>query len=551
MSSIPHQFHDELIDHATLPLYNWDQALAESEARQAAADAEHFDRYQDRSASQYPTVAHHASHNGWAEPDDLTQPCHTTQYNDIRVHGGEDAYFDPSSKHAGHGSWIDSKFESGVQAGWYEQADPQHRQRPPQEYAARAVTLAGEHEPDRRVAVAAPEQASFAYQAGPAARHNRAYYQAQAHQNQNVSQRPLNEFLGPPTVSNRASPLPSSQRLAARPPPRTLPPQPGATRYQHVNASTTSRQSSVTRNHGPALTVTPLPDGPRIHHPSLIYTIEEEDEDDFFNVRPHIHRPSLRVAEETTNHNHNHNHNHRDNRVSSVGHAAQSATVTRHPNQQLKLKPQASASPSSTPTLHPLTPLSCAFTRLPTPDFIDPFETGRRSTRIISPSVSPKTIPLPISRPTKRRHSSSPTTAHEREARPSKKPKFIPTRKWSPTRLRELMRRERPRNLPEGVEYSDFEVVREVPIGELVNEWTEVAAENGGVSGYDGGDERGCGEVSEEDLKKWTVNMSVGSRVFAADVPVQAAEGKIPFKLRVEDEEGTVLWDMSWSWYGD
>lgn len=324
MSSIPHQFHDELIDHATLPLYNWDQALAENEARQAAADAEHFDRYQDRSASQYPTVAHHASHNGWAEPDDLTQPCHTTQYNDIRVHGGEDAYFDPSSKHAGHGSWIDSKFESGVQAGWYEQADPQHRQRPPQEYAARAVTLAGEHEPDRRVAVAAPEQASFAYQAGPAARHNRAYYQAQAHQNQNVSQRPLNEFLGPPTVSNRASPLPSSQRLAARPPPRTLPPQPGATRYQHVNASTTSRQSSVTRIHGPALTVTPLPDGPRIHHPSLIYTIEEEDEDDFFNVRPHIHRPSLRVAEETTNHNHNHNHNHRDNRVSSVGHAAQS-----------------------------------------------------------------------------------------------------------------------------------------------------------------------------------------------------------------------------------
>lgn len=47
------------------------------------------------------------------------------------------------------------------------------------------------------------------------------------------------------------------------------------------------------------------------------------------------------------------------------------------------------------------------------------------------------------------------------------------------------------------------------------------------------------------------MSMSVGSRRYTADVGVETQDGadrKIPFKLRVEDRHGKVLWDMAWTW---
>lgn len=108
--------------------------------------------------------------------------------------------------------------------------------------------------------------------------------------------------------------------------------------------------------------------------------------------------------------------------------------------------------------------------------------------------------------------------------------------------------------------------MRDVPVGELVNEWTHVTSEPGPGPGDmgDDGPRYGYGATTEHS-RQWAVSMSVGSRRLrrymadagvGTDVDVDAetqdeghsADTTTPFKLRVEDRYGTLLWDMAWSW---
>lgn len=215
--------------------------------------------------------------------------------------------------------------------------------------------------------------------------------------------------------------------------------------------------------------------------------------------------------------------------------------------QSPRLKAQASRSPS-TSSHAAVGPLELAYTA--TPQDIDVFESGQSCTRVISQSLSPKTVPAQHHWSLKQRLSPSP--GDRREVRPLNQIKFAPVRKWSPTRLRELKRKLRPRNLPKAIDYTEFDVVQDVPIAELVNQWTEVIADSG--SGHAGDDEHehSCEEIGGD--RKWTVNMSVGSREHTATVPLEGQSSmkrRIPFNLTVQDQHGQVLWDMSWTWYGD
>lgn len=99
--------------------------------------------------------------------------------------------------------------------------------------------------------------------------------------------------------------------------------------------------------------------------------------------------------------------------------------------------------------------------------------------------------------------------------------------------------------------------MRDIPVSELVNEWTHVTGELRAGAGPGAGLERddglGCErEMMTEGVKGWTVSMSVGSRRFADGGGVEAhdavAPEVVPFKLRVEGRGGEVLWDMAWAW---
>lgn len=103
--------------------------------------------------------------------------------------------------------------------------------------------------------------------------------------------------------------------------------------------------------------------------------------------------------------------------------------------------------------------------------------------------------------------------------------------------------------------------MRDIPVSELVTEWTHVTGELRAGAGAEAGagherdDGLGCErEVGTEDVKGWTVSMSVGSRRYADGGGVEAhdavAPGEVPFVLRVEGRGGEVLWDMAWTWGG-
>ena len=89
-----------------------------------------------------------------------------------------------------------------------------------------------------------------------------------------------------------------------------------------------------------------------------------------------------------------------------------------------------------------------------------------------------------------------------------------------------------------------------MPISELVKEWTDITASD--INRYEADDKRS--EAKQERQGNLTVNMSVGSRAYVTDMPVdtQTSDSKIPFHLHVQDQStGRVLWDMSWTWSGD
>lgn len=94
--------------------------------------------------------------------------------------------------------------------------------------------------------------------------------------------------------------------------------------------------------------------------------------------------------------------------------------------------------------------------------------------------------------------------------------------------------------------------MRDVGVSELVNEWTHVTSGHGHGSGsWYVGDDGSQYEATTEGPEERVVSMSVGSRRYTAEVGGEVhdgADGKVPFRLRVEDRHGKVLWDMAWTW---
>lgn len=115
-------------------------------------------------------------------------------------------------------------------------------------------------------------------------------------------------------------------------------------------------------------------------------------------------------------------------------------------------------------------------------------------------------------------------------SRPRKAPN--PLRKWSPTRLRKLCRSERPRNLPQNINFDQVEDINALPICDLVD-------------GYD------LASINEHlaNTGPVNVNLAVGERlpIFSTDADLTDLPFETPFRLTVTDESGWVMVDMQWS----
>lgn len=121
-----------------------------------------------------------------------------------------------------------------------------------------------------------------------------------------------------------------------------------------------------------------------------------------------------------------------------------------------------------------------------------------------------------------------------------KKP-FVPTRRWSRTHLNQLMRKHRPRNLPDGIDITDQITVQDVPIELLTHEYCEVKAEKEGETVYIGAGTRVNVPPETSDV---VLEPARGSTLDSVEArPVQR---RAPFKLMIIDQYGNVKLDMSW-----
>lgn len=122
-----------------------------------------------------------------------------------------------------------------------------------------------------------------------------------------------------------------------------------------------------------------------------------------------------------------------------------------------------------------------------------------------------------------------------------KKAKFIPPRKWSSSRLRELACRDRPKNLPESVDWdtkANGANIKEIPIQKL---WTEDTVVSGSFTISKKGDD-GITEYT----RVHKVQVAIGSRG-AVD---QLGGTKVPFRAIVVNELNEIVLDSTWMWDG-
>lgn len=127
-------------------------------------------------------------------------------------------------------------------------------------------------------------------------------------------------------------------------------------------------------------------------------------------------------------------------------------------------------------------------------------------------------------------------------ARPQKKKaKFIPPRKWSASRLRELACRDRPRNLPENLDWdqkANITDIQVIPLNQLQGEAT-IAFGTYFVA-------NGEAEGVIEDAQSHTVQISIGSRATNDD----GGGVKVLFRAVVVNELNEIVSDISWTWNG-
>lgn len=230
---------------------------------------------------------------------------------------------------------------------------------------------------------------------------------------------------------------------------------------------------------------------------------------------------------------------------------------------QAKLSPLLSLSSRANT---PFTP-SQAFYIIPEPQtyplVLTQFSPSKRAT--ICPIYSQPNATNPLLRPNpnpqRPRQRQRQQVRHPSPNQPKRhpKPRFIPPRKWSQSRLQALMRRDRPRNLPSSINWpSTTDEVTGLTTADLNPVWTCVDAPFLGERRIES-----AATVTATAERGSEVQMMVGSRIalpsdrqqngsWDMDLDVHdRGTFQVPFRVVVTNEEGSVVWDLSWFWSGE
>lgn len=290
MPSTPDQFCNELNEYTNLTLPCQKQEAEEKEAlQQATAQAGSCVQAQDEFTSPKNTPSNHLPAYGRYSPVNAMQHGHALycrRQTCLSPDGQQQAYPITSSARAHHIQATKPAIHKG-QTHQYSQ--PGHQQHQWLEYTRAALAPTETQEHGSPAALAAQAHPPWIYTQTPTY-HDEHDPQARPYDSHFNSRHQTVVSADMPTSSLNLPPF-SDPQLA----PYFSPNPHGSDPNQHQNTSGHRCQSAITRVHFPALTVTPVPDGPRIHHPSLTYAIERD------NTLPRgsrIHHPSFAFVPE-------------------------------------------------------------------------------------------------------------------------------------------------------------------------------------------------------------------------------------------------------------
>lgn len=133
---------------------------------------------------------------------------------------------------------------------------------------------------------------------------------------------------------------------------------------------------------------------------------------------------------------------------------------------------------------------------------------------------------------------------HEGVTQPKSKKSHVPVRRWSQTYLNGLIHKHAPRNLPDGIKFTDHTDVQDLPLATLVPPIKAVEAEIDGEIRFIGAGTRVDVPIAQVEGWDWTVNVDGG--MTRAESQLRSVKKETPFRVVTMNKEGTILIDMNW-----